>query len=169
MKKLKKSQKKMSNGLLSAAILARRHRPVASLIALNPLRQSICFVTYRRTDRASEMTRSVLHQRRCQPVSRTVLSPNVGKKRGEIEISIFAHFSSLPVTICPTGRSAKEPIMDLWDPLSFPHGAGKKPSGRSLFCQEASANQPIQVKTRSPLPVVLGWTQWGLLLLSIQC
>ena len=59
--------------------------------------------------------------------------------------------------------------MDLWDPLSFPHGAGKKPSGRSLFCQEASANQPIQVKTRPPLPVVLGWTQWGLLLLSIQC
>ena len=114
-------------------------------------------------------SRSVLHQRRYQPVSRTVLSPNVGKKRGEIEISIFAHFSSLPVTICPTGRSAKEPIMDLWDPLSFPHGAGKKPSGRSLFCQEASANQPIQVKTRPPLPVVLGWTQWWLLLLSIQC
>ena len=114
-------------------------------------------------------SRSVLHQRRYQPVSRTVLSPNVGKKRGEIEISIFAHFSSLPVTICPTGRGAQEPILVHCGHPDFPISAVKKPSGRSLFCQEASANQPIQVKTRPPLPIVLDWTQWGLLLLSIQC
>ena len=54
MKKLQKSRKKMSDGLLSAATLARRRRPVASLIALDPLRRSIRLVTYRRTDRASE-------------------------------------------------------------------------------------------------------------------
>ena len=40
---------------LSAAILARRRQPVASLIALDPLRRSMRLVTYRRTDRASEM------------------------------------------------------------------------------------------------------------------
>jgi hypothetical protein len=45
----------MSDGLLSAAILARRRRPVASRIALDPLRRSMCLVMYRRTDRASEM------------------------------------------------------------------------------------------------------------------
>ena len=44
----------MSDGLLSAATLARRRRPVASGIALDPLRRSIRLVTYRRTDRASE-------------------------------------------------------------------------------------------------------------------
>ncbi len=44
----------MSDGLLSAAILARRRRPVASWIALDPLRRAMHFVTYRRTDRASE-------------------------------------------------------------------------------------------------------------------
>ncbi len=44
----------MSDGLLSAAILARRHRPVASRIALNPLRRSMRLVTYWRTDRASK-------------------------------------------------------------------------------------------------------------------
>jgi hypothetical protein len=44
----------MSHGLLSAAILARRRRPVASGIALDPLRRSMRLVTYRRTDRASE-------------------------------------------------------------------------------------------------------------------
>ena len=44
----------MSDGLLSAAILARRRRPVASRIALDPLRRSMRLVTYRRTDRASE-------------------------------------------------------------------------------------------------------------------
>jgi hypothetical protein len=54
MKKLQKSRKKMSDGLLSAATLARRRRPVASGIALDPLRRSIRLVTYRRTDRASE-------------------------------------------------------------------------------------------------------------------
>ena len=54
MKKLQKSRKKMSDGLLSAATLARRRRPVASGIALDPLRWSMRLVTYRRTDRASE-------------------------------------------------------------------------------------------------------------------
>ena len=44
----------MSDGLLSAALLARRRRPVASLIALDLLRRSMRLVTYRRTDRASE-------------------------------------------------------------------------------------------------------------------
>ncbi len=44
----------MSNFDISAAILARRRRPVASLIALDPLRRSMRSVTYRRTDRASE-------------------------------------------------------------------------------------------------------------------
>ena len=56
MKKLEKSRKKMSDGGLSAAILARRRRPVASGIALDPLRRSMRSVTYRRTDRASETT-----------------------------------------------------------------------------------------------------------------
>ena len=46
----------MSDGLLSAALLARRRRPVASLIALDLLRRSMRLVTYRRTDRASETT-----------------------------------------------------------------------------------------------------------------
>jgi hypothetical protein len=54
MKKLKKSQKKMSGYDISAAILARRRQPVASGIALDPLRWSMGLVTYRRTDRASE-------------------------------------------------------------------------------------------------------------------
>jgi hypothetical protein len=39
---------------ISAAILARRHRPVASRIALDPLRRSMRLVTYRHTNRASE-------------------------------------------------------------------------------------------------------------------
>ena len=46
----------MSDGLLSAALLAQRRRPVASLIALDLLRRSMRLVTYRRTDRASETT-----------------------------------------------------------------------------------------------------------------
>jgi len=54
MKKLGKKRKIMSQMPLSAAILARRRRPVASLIALDPLRRSMRLVTYRRTDRASE-------------------------------------------------------------------------------------------------------------------
>ena len=45
----------MSDGLLSAATLARRRRPVASVIALDPLRPSMRLLTYRRTDRASKM------------------------------------------------------------------------------------------------------------------
>jgi hypothetical protein len=44
----------MSDSLLSAAILARRRQPVASLIALDPLRRAMRLVTYRRTDRASK-------------------------------------------------------------------------------------------------------------------
>ena len=44
----------MSQMPLSAAILARRRRPVASLIALDPLRRSMRLVTYQRTNRASE-------------------------------------------------------------------------------------------------------------------
>jgi hypothetical protein len=44
----------MSGFDISAAILARRRRPVASGIALDPLRWSMRLVTYRRTDRASE-------------------------------------------------------------------------------------------------------------------
>ncbi len=44
----------MSDGLLSAAILARRRRPVASVVALDPLQQWMCLVTYWRTDRASK-------------------------------------------------------------------------------------------------------------------
>ncbi len=39
---------------ISAAILVRRRRPVASGIALDPLRRSMRLVTYRCTDRASE-------------------------------------------------------------------------------------------------------------------
>ena len=54
MKKLQKSRKKMSDGRLSAATLAQRRRPVASGIALDPLRRSMRLVTYRRTDRASK-------------------------------------------------------------------------------------------------------------------
>jgi hypothetical protein len=54
MKKLEKSKKKMSDGLLSAAILARRRRPVASVIDLDTLRWAMRLVTYRRTDRASK-------------------------------------------------------------------------------------------------------------------
>ena len=91
------------------------------------------------------------------------------RKGGKLRSQFLPTLAPYLLLFALTGRSAKEPIMDLWDPLSFPHSAVKKPSGRSLFCQEASANQPIQVKTRPPLPVVLGWTQWGLLLLSIQC
>jgi hypothetical protein len=52
MKKLEKSWKKMSDSLLLAAILARRRRPVASVIALDTLHQAMRSVTYRRTDRA---------------------------------------------------------------------------------------------------------------------
>jgi hypothetical protein len=44
----------MSQMPLSAAILARRRQPVASLIALDPLRRLMRLVTYRRTDRASK-------------------------------------------------------------------------------------------------------------------
>jgi hypothetical protein len=44
----------MSGYDILAAILARRRRPVASGIALDPLRRSMHSVTYRRTDRASE-------------------------------------------------------------------------------------------------------------------
>jgi hypothetical protein len=45
----------MSDGLLSAAILTRRRRPVTSGIALNPLRWSMRLVSmYWLTDRASE-------------------------------------------------------------------------------------------------------------------
>jgi hypothetical protein len=45
----------MSQMPISAAILVWRQRPVASLIALDPLRRSMRLVTHRRTDRASEM------------------------------------------------------------------------------------------------------------------
>ncbi len=45
----------MSQMPLSAAILAWIQQPVASLIALDPLRRSMRLVTYQRTDRASEM------------------------------------------------------------------------------------------------------------------
>ncbi len=44
----------MSQMPLSAAILARRRQPVASVIALDPLCRSMRLVTYRRTNRASE-------------------------------------------------------------------------------------------------------------------
>ena len=55
MKKLEKSRNKMSDdGLLSADILAWRHQPVASVIALDPLCWLMRLVTYRRTDRASK-------------------------------------------------------------------------------------------------------------------
>jgi hypothetical protein len=56
MKKLEKTRKKMSGFDISAAILSRRRQPVASEIALDPLRRSMRLVTYRRTDRASETT-----------------------------------------------------------------------------------------------------------------
>jgi hypothetical protein len=52
--KTQKITEKMSGYDISAAILARRRRPVASGIALDPLRWSMCLVTYRRTDRSSE-------------------------------------------------------------------------------------------------------------------
>ena len=54
MKKLKKKRKNTDRWHISAAILARRRQPVASGIALDPLRRSMRLVTYRRTDRASE-------------------------------------------------------------------------------------------------------------------
>jgi len=56
MKKLEKTRKIMSGFDISAAILSRRRQPVASEIALDPLRRSMRLVTYRRTDRASETT-----------------------------------------------------------------------------------------------------------------
>ncbi len=52
--KTRKIMEKISDGLLLAAILVRRRQPVASGIALDPLRRSMRWVTYRRTDRASE-------------------------------------------------------------------------------------------------------------------
>jgi hypothetical protein len=60
MKELEKKRKKVSDGLLSAAILARRRRPVASGTALDPLRRSMCMVTYRRTGPAKRPTSMVL-------------------------------------------------------------------------------------------------------------
>ena len=54
MKKLEKTRKIMSGFDILAATLARRRRPVASGIALDPLRRAMRLVTYRRTDRASE-------------------------------------------------------------------------------------------------------------------
>jgi hypothetical protein len=55
MKRLEKSREKMSGVDTSAAILARRRRPVASMIlALDPLRQSMRLVMYQRTNRASK-------------------------------------------------------------------------------------------------------------------
>ncbi len=56
MKKLQKKRKNTDRLHTSAATLARRRRPVASLIALDPLRWSMRLVTYRCTDRASETT-----------------------------------------------------------------------------------------------------------------
>ncbi len=44
----------MSGFDIWAAILARRRQPVASRIALDPLRRLMRLVTYRHTDRASE-------------------------------------------------------------------------------------------------------------------
>jgi hypothetical protein len=44
----------MSGFDISAAILARRRQPVASGIALDPLRRSMRLVMYRHTDRARE-------------------------------------------------------------------------------------------------------------------
>ncbi len=54
MKKLQKKRKNTDRWPISAALLARRCRPVASLIALDPLRRSMRLVTYRRTNRASK-------------------------------------------------------------------------------------------------------------------
>ncbi len=46
----------MAQTPISAAILAQRRQPVASGIALDPLRWAMRLVTYRRTDRASKTT-----------------------------------------------------------------------------------------------------------------
>ncbi len=54
MKKLGKNLRMRDRFHISAAILSRKHQPVASVIALDPLRRSMRLVTYRRTDRASE-------------------------------------------------------------------------------------------------------------------
>jgi hypothetical protein len=54
MKKLEKKRKIMSGFDILAALLARRRRPVASSIALDPLRWSMRLLKYRLTDRASK-------------------------------------------------------------------------------------------------------------------
>jgi hypothetical protein len=55
MKKLGKKREKMSDGLLSAVILAWKRRPMASVIAPDPLHWSMRLYIYRRTNRASKM------------------------------------------------------------------------------------------------------------------
>jgi hypothetical protein len=87
MKKLEKKRKIMSQMPLSAAILARRRRPVASLIALDPLRRSMRLVTYRRIDRASETADKYgtfllgIRPRRLTGAIRPEYSPNGGWRR----------------------------------------------------------------------------------------
>ena len=55
MKNLEKNEKKTDRlHIISAAILARRRQPVASVKALAPLRRLMRLVLYWRTDRASE-------------------------------------------------------------------------------------------------------------------
>ena len=54
MKKLGKTHLLRDQLLLSATILARWRRPVASVVALDPLHRAMCTVLYRRTATASE-------------------------------------------------------------------------------------------------------------------
>jgi hypothetical protein len=54
------------------------------------------------------------------------------------------------------GRGTKGMRMFCFSPLDF---ASKKLPGTSLFCHEASANQPIQVKPALLSLFVLDWTQ----------
>jgi hypothetical protein len=60
-----------------------------------------------------------------------------------------------------SGRGMEGTRMFCFSPLDF---ASKKLPGTSLFCLEASVNQPIQVKPALLSLFVLDWTQWGFLL-----
>jgi hypothetical protein len=61
------------------------------------------------------------------------------------------------------GRGMEETRMFCLSPSNF---VSENFSGTSLFCQEASANKPIQVKPALLSLFVLDWTQWGSLLVG---
>ncbi len=87
-------------------------------------------------------SRSVLRQRRCQPVSRKV---HGGQKRWETKTSVPTHY--LLLNSSNLGRDNEGTGMCRFLPSSPLQILLAKPfSGTSLFCHEASANQTIQVK-----------------------